>query len=74
MHYFLIPHDFGGKSSILSGCYLDKREKCNEYNKEQVSQYNENKKSENGIKMVTGPFITMHMKRHHGLLKSIMFF
>ncbi|KAL5253857.1 hypothetical protein ACHWQZ_G013584 [Mnemiopsis leidyi] len=49
------------------GCYLDKREKCNEYNKEQVSQYKENKKSENGIKMVTGPFITMHMKRHYGM-------
>lgn len=52
--------------SYLLGCYLDKREKCNEYNKEKLNEYNDNKKSDNGIKIVSGPFITMHMKKHHG--------
>eukprot|EP00116_Pleurobrachia_bachei_P002604 sb/3462866/ len=50
-----------------AGCYLDKREKCNEFNKQKVEETLESKKSESGIKIVTGPFITMHLKRYHGM-------
>ena len=49
------------------GCYLDKREKANEYNKEKNDENAEKKKNEQGMQIVTGPFITMHMTRHPGM-------
>ena len=51
--------------ATFRGCYLDRREKANEFNKAKVTELNDLLKSSKNIEMVTGPFISISKRQKH---------